>query len=53
MRKLTQTQKEKIVKDFGRLGFIIAMNTEKHGNEKNTLEEDIDFAYDIMLQHAE
>lgn len=53
MRKLNQTQKEKIVKDFGRLGYIIVMNTEKYGNEKNTIEEDIDFAYDIMLQQAE
>ena len=53
MRKLTQTQKDKIKKDWGRIGFIIVMNTEKYGNEKNTIEEDIDNAYDIAQQQAE
>lgn len=53
MRKLNQNQKDKIVKDYGRVGFIIVMNTEKYGNEKNILEEDIDNAYDIMIQQAE
>jgi hypothetical protein len=53
MRKLNQIQKEKIVKDFGRVGYIIINNTEKYGNEKNTIEEDIDNAYDIMIQQAE
>jgi hypothetical protein len=53
MRKLTQTQKEKIVKNYGRLGFIIILNTEKYGKETETLENDIDNAYDIMIQQAE
>jgi hypothetical protein len=53
MRKLTQTQKEKIIKDYGRLGYIIIMNTEKYGKETEKLENDIDNAYDIMLQQAE
>lgn len=53
MRKLNQNQKDKIIKDYGRVGLIIVMNTEKYGNEKNTIQEDIDFAYEIMIQQAE
>lgn len=53
MRKLNQKQKEQILKNYGKVGYIVVMNTEKYGNENNTIEEDIDFAYDVMLQHAE
>lgn len=52
MRKLNQNQVEKIKKDY-RLGYIIIQYVEKYGNENETLENDIDFAYDIMLAHAE
>ena len=52
MRKLNEVQKNKIKKDY-RLGYIIIQYVEKYGNEKETLENDIDFAYDVMLQHAE
>jgi hypothetical protein len=53
MRKLNQNQVEKIKKDYGRLGAIIVQNVERYGNEKEALENDINFAYDIMLAHAE
>lgn len=53
MRKLNQNQVEKIKKQYGRIGYIIIQNVEKYGNEKETLENDIEFAYDVMLQHAE
>jgi hypothetical protein len=53
MRKLNQNQKEKIVKDYGRVGFIIILNVEKYGKETETLENDIDNAREIMYQQAE
>ncbi len=53
MRKLNEVQKNKIKKDYVRLGYIIIQYVEKYGNENETLENDIDFAYDIMLAHAE
>jgi hypothetical protein len=51
---LTKEQKEKIAKQFqkGLVGLIIAY-VEKYGDEKDTLEQNIDYAYDIMQQHAE
>lgn len=53
MRKLNQNQKDKIVKDYGRIGFIIILNTEKYGKENNPLENDIDNAYEIMIEQAQ
>jgi hypothetical protein len=53
MRKLNEVQKNKIKKDYGRLGYIIIAHTEKYGKETNTIEEDIDNAYEIMIQQAE
>jgi hypothetical protein len=53
MRKLNEIQKEMIRKQFNRLANIIIINVEKYGKETETLENDIDFAYDIMLQQAE
>jgi hypothetical protein len=53
MRKLNDLQKEMIRKQFNRLAYIIIMNVEKYGNEKEKLENDIDNAYDIMIQQAE
>ena len=53
MRKLNEVQKEMIRKQFMRIAQIIILNVEKYGKETNTLEEDIDIAYDIALQQAE
>ena len=53
MRKLNNLQVEMIKKQFGRLANIIIMNVQQYGNEKETLENDIDNAYDIMIQQAE
>jgi hypothetical protein len=53
MKKLNEIQKEMIKKMFGRVADIIICNVEKYGDEKDTLENNIDLAYDIMLQHAE
>jgi DUF2075 family protein len=53
MRKLNQIQKEKIMKEYGRVGNIIIMNTEQYGNEKNVLKEDIEWAYEIMIEQAQ
>ena len=53
MRKLNQNQKDKIVKDYGRVGFIIILNVEKYGKETETLKNDIELAYDIMLEQAQ
>jgi hypothetical protein len=53
MRKLNELQIEMIKKNFGRLAHIIIMNVQKYGKETETLENDIDNAYDIMLQQAE
>jgi hypothetical protein len=52
MRKLNQNQKEKIMKVYNRVGYIIVRNVEKYGNEKELLENDIQLAYDIMLEKA-
>jgi hypothetical protein len=52
MRKLNTIQKEKIMKAYNRVGYIIVQNVEKYGNEKDTLENDIMLAYDIMLEKA-
>lgn len=52
MRKLNQNQKEKIMKRFVGIANIIVRNVEKYGNENETLENDIDLAYDIMLEKA-
>lgn len=53
MRKLNELQVEMIKKNFGRLAYIIVNNVERYGKETETLENDIDYAYDIMLQQAE
>jgi hypothetical protein len=53
MRKLNNLQVEMIKKQFGRVAHIIIMNVQQYGNEKETLENDIDNAYDIMIQQAE
>jgi methylaspartate ammonia-lyase len=53
MRKLNEIQKEMIKKQFGRVAYIIINNVERYGNDKETLQENIDMAYDIMLQQAE
>ena len=53
MRKLNELQVAMIKKDFGRLANIIILNVKKYGKETETLENDIDLAYDIMLQQAE
>jgi hypothetical protein len=42
-----------IKKNFGRLANIIILNVQKYGKETETLENDIELAYDIMLQQAE
>jgi hypothetical protein len=53
MRKLNQVQKEKITKGYNHIAYMIIKNVEKYGNEKETLENDTQLAYDIMLQQAE
>jgi hypothetical protein len=53
MRKLNELQINMIKKQFGNIGNLVVQYVEKYGNEKETLQNDIDFAYDIMLQHAE
>lgn len=52
MRKLNQNQKEKIMKRFVGIANTIVKNVEKYGNEKDLLENDIQLAYDIMLEKA-
>lgn len=53
MRKLNDKQKEMITKQYGRVGFIVVMNTEKFGDEKNNLQEDINFGYNVMIEQGE
>jgi hypothetical protein len=53
MRKLNELQKEMINKQFKRIGYLVIMYVEKYGNDKETLEQDIDLAYDLIQQHAE
>jgi hypothetical protein len=53
MRKLNELQKEMVMKVFPRLGYLVIMYVEKYGNEKETLENDMDLAYDYMREHAE
>jgi hypothetical protein len=53
MKKLNELQVEMIKKMFGKVAYIVIHNVEKYGDDKNTLENNIDLAYDIMLQHAE
>jgi hypothetical protein len=53
MRKLNELQKNMINKQFPRLGYLLVMYVEKYGNDKETLEQDIDYAYDLIQQHAE
>jgi len=53
MKKLNEIQKEMIKKEFGRIAQIIILNVEKYGKETETLENDIELAYDIALQQAE
>jgi methylaspartate ammonia-lyase len=53
MKKLNEIQKEMIKKNFGRLAHIIIANVEKYCKETETLQDAIDWAYDIMLQQAE
>jgi hypothetical protein len=53
MRKLNDKQKQEIIKDYGRIGFIIILNTEKYGKENNPLEKDIDEAREIMYEQAQ
>jgi hypothetical protein len=52
MRKLNQIQKEKIMKGYNRIAYMIIKNVEKYGNEKELLENDIQLAYDIILEKA-
>jgi hypothetical protein len=51
---LTKEQKEKIAKQFQKrlVGLVIAY-VEKYGDEKETLENNIDYAWDIIQAHAE
>jgi len=53
MRKLNELQVAMIKKDFGRLANIIILNVQKYGKETETLENDIDYAYDLIREHAE
>jgi hypothetical protein len=53
MRKLNELQKNMITKQFGRIGNLVIAYVEKYGKETETLQNDIDFAYDILQQHAE
>jgi hypothetical protein len=53
MRKLNELQKQMIERQFIRLGYLVIMYVEKYGNEKETLENDIDYAYDLIREHAE
>jgi hypothetical protein len=53
MKKLNELQKQMIMKVFPTLGHLVIKYVEKYGNDKDTLQENIDLAYDIMLQHAE
>jgi hypothetical protein len=53
MRKLNELQKNMINKQFTRIGNLVIMYVEKYGNDKETLEQDIDLAYDLIQQHAE
>jgi hypothetical protein len=53
MRKLNELQKNMINKQFTRIGYLVIMYVEKYGNDKETLEQDIDLAYDLIQQHAE
>jgi hypothetical protein len=51
---LTKEQKDKILAKTqkGIVGLVIAY-VEKYGDEKNTLEENVDVAWDMIQQHAE
>jgi hypothetical protein len=51
---LTKEQKEKIAKQFQKrlVGLVIAY-VEKYGDEKQTLENNIDYAWDMIQAHAE
>jgi hypothetical protein len=53
MRKLNELQKNMITKQFGRIANLVIGYVEKYGKETETLQNDIDFAYDILQQHAE
>jgi hypothetical protein len=51
--KLNQNEKEYIFKKFPKMGHLLVMYVEKWGNPKDTLDENIDLAYDFILQDAE
>ena len=51
--KLTKEQKEKVQKNYGRIGYLMVMYVEKYGELKQTLEQNCDDAYDLIQQHAE
>ena len=53
MRKLNDLQKQMIQNQFKKMGYLLIMYVEKYGNEKETLENDIDYAYDLIREHAE
>jgi hypothetical protein len=53
MRKLNELQKNMINKQFPKLGYLLIMYVEKYGKETETLENDIDYAYDLIREHAE
>jgi hypothetical protein len=50
MKKLNQLQKEMIVKMFPKLANLIIKYVEKIGNEKDTLENNIQLAYDMIQE---
>jgi hypothetical protein len=51
--KLTKEQKEVVMKQFPRYGYLVVMYVEKYGDPKDTLEMNMDLAYDLIQQHAE
>ena len=53
MRKLNELQKNMINKQFPKLGYLLVMYVEKYGNDKETLENDIDTAIDYIRDNAE
>lgn len=54
MRKLTQDQKDMIMNRyaFNRLGTLMVLGVQKYGKDDNNLEEDIDWAREIIEEQG-
>jgi len=51
--KLNELQKEMIKKQFPKIYHLVIMYAEKFGDPKDTLEMNVDLAYDFICQDAE